>query len=341
VGLVDGQTIQRFPGPAQTRPVIRGRGPRWWPLTAAIAVALALLSWSEIAPAQPLPPRANPADLDGAPLQGDDDPGRNSSRPWTRFLARAFSDPINPSTSLKPPDIRAPGPDSSDFPNSPYTLPRGWNYLEMSPLTYTSSINTIQSQSYSWNYLLRMGLTDRVEFRLFGNGLSWQAAGLGQPETTGFAPLVFDTKIHFFEENKEMFIPATGLEVYIQTPWGSPAFDEGTQPGITLLFLNTLPWGWEVNWNVGLASFETPDGGFNYTDTVQWSFARGITEHTSIFLQGFQNQAALPRPASQTVLGGGMVHNINRRFTVFGSFNAATNKAGPATTYYIGGAGAF
>ena len=198
MGLVDGQTIQRFPGPAQTRPVIRGRGPRWWPLTAAIAVALALLSWSEIAPAQPLPPRAYPADLDGAPLQGDDDPDRNSSRPWTRFLARAFSDPINPSTSLKPPDIRAPGPDSSDFPNSPYTLPRGWNYLEMSPLTYTSSINTIQSQSYSWNYLLRMGLTDRVEFRLFGNGLSWQAAGLGQPETTGFAPLVFYTKIHFF-----------------------------------------------------------------------------------------------------------------------------------------------
>jgi hypothetical protein len=126
----------------------------------------------------------------------------------------------------------------------------------MSPLTYTSSINTIQSQSYSWNYLLRMGLTDRVEFRLYGNGLSWQAAGLGQPETTGFAPLVFDTKIHFFEENKELFIPATGLEVYIQTPWGSPAFDAGTQPGITLLFLNSLPWGWEVNWNVGLASFE-------------------------------------------------------------------------------------
>jgi hypothetical protein len=339
-GFVDGVTIHASRGPAQTPAFIRGRQHCWF-RTAFCLLALGFFTIPQAAQAQPLDPRPNPADLDGAPLQGDDDPDLNSSRAWTRFLARVFPDPVNPSTSLQPPDIRNPGPDSSDFPNSPYTLPRGWNYLEMSPLTYTASINTIQTQSYSWNYLLRMGLTDRVEFRLFGNGLSWQAAGLGQPETTGFAPLVFDTKIHFFEGNEDYFIPATGLEVYIQTPWGSPAFDSGTQPGITLLFLNSLPWGWEVNWNVGLASFETPDGGFNYTDTVQWSFARGITEKTSIFLQGFQNQAALPRPASQTVLGGGMVHNINRRFTIFGSFNAATNKAGPATTYYIGGAGAF
>ena len=340
VGFVDGETIHGLQGPTQTGAAVRGRG-RFWQFFAAGMLVMAVGAWLPRAQAQTLTPRANPADLDGIPLQGDDDPDLNSSRAWTRFLARAFADPVNPLTSLEAPDIRAPGPDSSDFPNSPYTLPRGWNYLEMSPLTYTASINTLQPESYSWNYLLRMGVTDRVEFRLYGNGLSWVNAGLGEPEVVGFAPLVFDTKIHFFEEDKELFVPATGMEIYVQTPWGTPDFDAGTQPGISLLFLNTLPWGWEVNWNVGLVTYETPDGGFNYTDSVQWSFARGITEHTSIFLQGFQNQAALPRPASQTVLGGGMVHNINRRFTIFGSFNAATNKSGPATTYYVGGAGAF
>ena len=291
----------------------------------------------------PYLPGRNPRDLDGDPLAGDDDPDRDAPRAWTRLLARAFSDPVDPRTSLAEPDIREPGPDSSDFPNSPYTLPRGWNYLETSPVNYTSSVNTLQTETYNWNYLLRMGLTDRVEFRLYGNGLSWQAAGLGQPESTGFSPLVFDTKIHLFDENRELFIPATGLEVYVQTPWGSPAFDSGTQPGIMLLFLNTLPWGWEVNWNVGLVGDQAAAdvGAVRFTDAVQWSFTKGVTERFAIFLQGFKNQAALPRVANQTVLGGGMVLNLNRRFTVFGSYNAATDKAGPASTYYIGGAGAF
>ena len=289
----------------------------------------------------PYLPGRNPRDLDGDPLAGDDDPDLNAPRAWTRFLARAFSDPVDPRTSLAEPDIREPGPDSSDFPNSPYTLARGWNYLETSPVNFTSSIGPFQPAGYNWNYLLRMGLTDRVEFRLFGNGLTWLAPGLGEPETTGFSPLVFDTKIHFFDENQDLFMPATGLEVYVQTPWGSPAFDDGTQPGITMLFLNTLPWGWEVNWNVGLVAQESPGGGLVFTDTVQWSFTRGVTDRLAVFLQGFKNQAALPRLASQTVLGGGMVLNLNRRFTVFGSYNAATDRAGPASTYYIGGAGAF
>jgi len=88
----------------------------------------------------PYLPGRNPCDLDGGPPAGDDDPDRNAPRNWTRFLARAFSDPVDPRTSLAEPDIREPGPDSSDFPNSPYSLPRGWNYLETSPVNYTGSI---------------------------------------------------------------------------------------------------------------------------------------------------------------------------------------------------------
>lgn len=178
-----------------------------------------------------------------------DEPARSADRPWTRLLARAFSDNVDPARGLGEPDIRDPGPDTANYPNSPYTLPRGWNYLETSPVNLTAGINGRQAEIYNWNYLLRMGITDRVEFRLFGNGLVAAEAGLGKEATSGFAPLVFDTKIHFWDEHPGHLIPAAGLELYVQTPWGSPAFDQGTLPGATLLFRNTLPWDIEAGWN--------------------------------------------------------------------------------------------
>ena len=171
------------------------------------------------------------------------DAARDAERPWTRFLAEAFPEGLDPDRSLAPPTIRDPGPDTANYPNGPNTLPRGGIYLEWSPVFFTGAITTVQPQTYNAEFLLRMGLTDRFEFRLYSSGFTWQAAGLGAGATTGFSPLIFDTKIHLWEENEDWFIPATGIEAFVQTPWGSPAFDSGTQPGIMMLFRNTLFWG--------------------------------------------------------------------------------------------------
>lgn len=286
-------------------------------------------------------PGGNPRDLDGDPLAGDDDPDLDADRGLTRLLARWFPDPVDPRTSLEEPDIREPGPDTANFPNSPYTLPRGWVYLETSPLMYTTSVRDLQTATYNWEYLLRIGLTDRVEFRFFGNGLTAAAAGLGDGATSGFSPLVFDTKIHFSDEVPEWFMPATGMEVYVQTPWGSPAFDVGTQPGIMMLFRNSLPWGIEAEWNVGVVGDQASGDAVGFTDAVQWAFQKKVAEELTLFVQGFKNQAALPRVADQTVLGGGFIRTFGRRFALFGSWNAATDRAGPASTIQLGGAGAF
>lgn len=313
------------------------------------AVLASIVAWGHSARAQrpggrgfdALVPGGNPRDLDGDPLAGDDDPDLLSDRAITRLLARMFPDPVDPRTSLADPDIREPGPDTANFPNSPYTLPRGWVYLETSPLMYTASVRDLQPSIYNWEYLLRMGLTDRIEFRLFGNGLSVAAAGLGADATSGFSPLVFDTKIHISDEVPEWFMPATGIEVYVQTPWGSPAFDAGTQPGIMMLFRNSLPWGIEAEWNVGVVGDQAGRDAVGFTDAVQWSFEKKVAEEFTLFVQGFKNQAALPRVANQTVLGGGFIRTIGRRVALFGSWNVATDRAGPASVIQLGGAGAF
>ncbi|NCX97230.1 MAG: hypothetical protein EBX35_01190 [Planctomycetia bacterium] len=286
-------------------------------------------------------PGGNPRELDGDPLAGDDDPDLESDRALTRLLARWFPDPVDPRTSLAEPDIREPGPDTANFPNSPYTLPRGWVYLETSPLTYTTSVRDLQTSTYNWEYLLRVGLTDRVEFRFFGNGLTASAAGGGAAATSGFSPVVFDTKIHFSDEVPEWFMPATGMEVYVQTPWGSPAFNVGTQPGIMMLFRNSLPWGIKAEWNVGVVGDQASGDAVGFTDAVQWSFEKEVADGLSLFLQGFKNQAALPRVANQTVVGGGFIRTFGRRYAMFGSWNYGTDRAGPTSVIQFGGARAF
>jgi hypothetical protein len=269
-----------------------------------------------------------------------DDPALDADRPWTRFLAEAFPEGIDTDAARKPLTIREPGPDTANYPNSPNTLPRGGVYLEWSPVFFTSAITSIQPTSYNAEFLLRMGLTDRVEFRVFSSGYTWQAAGLGMGQTTGFSPLVFDTKIHFWEENRDWFLPAVGFEAFIQTPWGSPAFDAGTQPGLMMLFRNTLFWGLTAEYNVGVAADSTRDG-YVPIDVIQWAITKEVTDDFQVFVHGFQNESALPRLSAQTVVGGGFIWFPSDRLSVFGNWGAGTDKSGPATTFQFGFANAF
>ena len=97
------------------------------------------------------------------------------------------------------------------------TLPKGRVYIENSPGTFFGKSRSFPAQ-YNWEFLIRYGLTDDLEFRLFSPGLS---ATMGRPHTTGFSPLTFDFKYHMWDENLEKHIPAAGAEIYIQTPFGS------------------------------------------------------------------------------------------------------------------------
>lgn len=267
------------------------------------------------------------------------DPALSADRPWTRFLAQAFPEGVDPAASQQPTSIREPGPDTANYPNGPNTLPRGGVYVEISPVFYTTAITGLQPSTYNAEFLLRMGLTDRFEFRIFSSGFSWQAPGLGLDATTGFSPLIFDTKIHLWEENRDWFVPAAGIEAFVQTPWSSPAFNGGTQPGIMMLFRNTLFWGLVAEYNVGVAADST-QAGYVPIDVVQWAISRDITDDFQVFVHGFQNESALPRLSAQTVVGGGFVWFPSDRVSVFGNWGAGTDRSGPATTFQLGMAAA-
>ncbi len=194
----------------------------------------------------------------------------------------------------KPLDIRAPGSDLANFPNSAFTLPQGGFYLELSPFTYATRSQTLAAQ-YNVEYLLRYGLFDWMELRLYSQGFSVQ--GNPQP-AVGFSPLTFDTKIHFWNEFEDYYLPAAGLEVMLQTSLlGSPAFDSGTEPSFSLNFDQTLAWGLALEYNIGAARFEDPEDVSQsvWDVTFAWAIQKEVVEDIAVFLNGYYNAANLPR----------------------------------------------
>lgn len=194
----------------------------------------------------------------------------------------------------KPLDIRAPGSDLANFPNSAFTLPQGGFYMELSPFSYTTRSQTLAAQ-YNFEYLLRYGLFDWMELRLYSQGFSVQ----GNPQSAvGFSPLTFDTKIHFWNEFEDYYLPAAGLEVLLQTSLlGSPAFDNGTEPSFSLNFDQTLPWGLAFEYNLGAARFEDPEDISRsvWDVTFAWAIQKEVVEDVAVFLNGYYNAANLPR----------------------------------------------
>ena len=244
--------------------------------------------------------------------------------------------------------IREPGPDTSDFPNSPYTLPAGRFYVEMTPFTWTGQTSTNPS-AYNFQALYRYGLTDYWEFRVYTQGLQVDMATGQTPQYVGFNPITFDMKIHLQEEIKEWFIPALGLEAFIQTDFGSKELSNGVQPGLSLLANHSIGEKWNLNWNVGLVGGWAGDEYITYTTTYQVSLSREITDNLSFFVHGYVNDAALPQYVSPIsggnpnamVLGGGFLWTPLDRVALWGQAGAGVNNPAPDTLFYLGTAFAF
>ncbi len=244
-----------------------------------------------------------------------------------------------PTKNFTPPSINNPGPDTANFPNSPYTLPKGMFYLETTPFNLAGN-SASNSRTFTTPSLLRYGLTDDVELRLFTNGLTIQN---DNPTQTGFSPIVFDIKIHFWDENKDLFLPAVGLEVLLQTTFGSKFLNTGIQPSFSLLFSKELIWDTLLESSVGLQS---TDIGFNsvgdsYELNVQGALTKKISERFAIFAQTFYNGSVDPRFANNIVAGGGAIYSLTETVSLWGSYNAGLVKGQPPYLTYLGMAFAF
>ncbi len=268
-----------------------------------------------------------------------------------RFNRSRARTPENIERWRSQPDIANPGPDLANFPNSAFTLPAGRAYIELSPFTYYGTAAG-QPVQYNAEYLLRYGLTDDIELRLFGNGVSWQG---GAKPSWGFAPIAFDTKIQLWLEKQEYFLPAAGLEVYLLTQWlGSAPFNAGTQPSVTFNFDQSLPFEIDFEYNLGATRVQASDGENVWEFSFQWALQRDLFDKDfAVFVHGFYNAMSLPRLPSVTVprnfydrvtqdaVGAGFIWTVNPRLAIYGQVSGGTTKFTPSTISMLGFAVSF
>jgi len=208
----------------------------------------------------------------------------------------AVENPKAVESDKKPLTIRDPGADMANYPNSAFTLPEGGFYLESTPFSYTARTKGSSPPTETGQILLRYGLVDDIELRLFYTPYEVQNKRSGS--VSGSGPMAFDTKIHLWDAWEEYFIPAAGFELTITTPWlASTAFQSPTSPGFSFNFDQDLPFDIGIEYNLGATSFEDPhDLSKNvWQFAAQWAAQRDITDDVAVFFNGYYNRTTLPR----------------------------------------------
>lgn len=284
--------------------------------------------------------------------KGDGEPEEPLPPTFLTRLNQMFFNQILADATL-PFSIRNPGPDSANFPNSAYTLERGHVYIETQPVQITGPSDTM-AYNYSFGYLLRFGLTDRVEFRLISNGFTYESAfkgskrsGVGpQPPASGWSPFGVDFKVNFWEQRIRSFVPAMGAEIILLTETGSDPFQNGVATAANLLFDYNFGRGWNLEWNIGIqpSSLNKPNLNYLYTQQfkAQWALQKSVTDNFAVYFHGYFGDAAFPKYGGNTVIGAGALYYIGKKWSVWGNYNVGVEKyVGPAFLYNIGLAYAF
>jgi hypothetical protein len=257
--------------------------------------------------------------------------------------------------SAKWPDVSEPGPDMGDFPNSAFTLPRGRSYIEFSPVTLLNADRQAPA-AYIAPFLLRYGLSDNVEFRVLGNGLTHVG---GSSPSTGFSPLNLDLKVHLWNDRKEWLVPAMSLEVLLLTPWGSSQFTSTWEPSLNLNFDLPIAKKTNLEWTLGYSGVQQAINintkevfiprfnflvpgihrtfGVNFNQfTAQWALEYEVTDKLEVFAHGFHNGAIHLQIGAGDMVGVGAFYKFSQRLMGFGSINTGLTPNLPSCVGQIG-----
>lgn len=219
------------------------------------------------------------------------------------------------------PNISSPGPDTANFPTSPFTLPKGVCYFENYPINFELP-SSESTRSYSWPYLLRIGLTDYLEFRLTGLGLTNIPLQSSTRSSTGFSPVAFGFKVHLTGSPDIKLIPSTGIEAYIITPLASKNFRDGFQYIINALFCHTIAKNLFLEWNIGAYSRSLSlTQKYSFFVLIEWALQQKISDHLEFFLEGFYSSKSNAQYPTNVVLGAGFLSTLTKQICIFGSYN--------------------
>lgn len=181
------------------------------------------------------------------------------------------------------PNVRDPGTDFSDFPNSAEVVPIGEFYLSMG-----WNYATAHAPQFTDNFVpfaCRLGIVEDLELRITGDGVT-QEDGFDYNQT-GFSPLSFGFKWHLLDQQEERYLPALALEVDVDTRLASDCFDPGQGvPAGSFNFDQPLPGNWSLGWNTGVTWEVGDDGGQFAQWNLPWSLVYAFNDDFEIYRHG-------------------------------------------------------
>ena len=171
---------------------------------------------------------------------------------------------------------------------------------------------------------MRIALTDFLEFRLTGQGLTHIPADNCQNKVTGFSPLSFGFKTHLWGTQDWRYLPSAGIEVYMVTSIASKKLKDGTQFIINTLFDHKLSESLVLEWNLGVYSRNMlPIKKRAVYALINWSLQQEITKHMGLFLEGLYSTSNCPLYPANLLLGAGFLSYLTKRICIYGSYNWA------------------
>ena len=236
------------------------------------------------------------------------------------FLAAAYTALTN-SVQEDKPSIVYPGPDTENFPLSPFTLPPGHIYWENYPL-YFELPNKQESYTYYCPFLLRFGMAKNIELRFSGAGLTSQHFSFSRHNTIGFSPLEIGIKVRGYGTQEMQWAPSLGIEAAIIPPLASTNLADSTQYRISALFYNSFTEKLSLEWNIGTYSLQdTKLNKKNFFALICWALEYDLSEYIGFFFEGLYTSAKQPIYPTTLLLGAGFLSNITSRICIYGSYN--------------------
>ena len=217
------------------------------------------------------------------------------------------------------PDITFPGPDTANFPLSPFCLPKGRVYWENFPLNFYVFPDH-SSYQYYWPYLLRFGLTDNVELRFSGDGLT--AIDTHNAHGIGLSPVEIGFKVHIWGTPDIRWIPSIGLETALITKLASKQFRDNTQCRILAIFFHSFSPKLSLEWNIGTYSTSfTNRTKRTFIALVEWALQTDLHKRLGFFFEGHYNSGNQMFLPAVLLLGAGFISNLTKRICIYGSYN--------------------
>jgi hypothetical protein len=233
--------------------------------------------------------------------------------------------------------------DRPDQTESPSIVPRGLLQLEAGATYLRNDRGATDVTALAVpESLLRWGLTDTFELRLFFAGFAVErtSSDMGQSsKEDGFAFSALGVKVAVAEGKGA--VPKVALLGALTFPTGTDAFStERVDPSFRFAFSNTLTERLSLGYNLG-ATWLTIEDSLGVEDTVafaNWTVVLGISasERVGVFTELFGRAPLSGDGRTRTSFNTGMTYLLTRRLQLDANVSAGLSDAAPDWTAGVG-----